>query len=88
VRRRFFSGCFPFECFVVPDGPAWVSGGGSALLGGCSLAFLPYERSRRSDMVMDLGAAATPNNDVAGPIYQPPAKSNTVSLKTQIFQTQ
>jgi hypothetical protein len=52
-------------------------------------------------MVMDLGTAATPNNDakqrrqtttpnndVAGPIYQPPAKSNTVSLDTQIFQTQ
>jgi hypothetical protein len=39
-------------------------------------------------MVMDLGAAATPNNDVAGPIYQPPAKSNTVSLDTQLYQTQ
>jgi hypothetical protein len=36
-------------------------------------------------MVMDLGAVAAPNNDVAGPIYQPP---NTVSLDTQIFQTQ
>jgi hypothetical protein len=30
----FFSGCFPFDCFVVLNGPAWVSGGGGCALQG------------------------------------------------------